>query len=162
MRHAPQVKLLAVFLVLTAALLVGNRLFAADQTSSATSRPSQRPYTPNPWKVSSPSATLEKLEDLGTHLGRVLDIAVDLLSGNQTDLLSKNKTALLSGNNPKVLSENTTPILSGNSFSLFSNIKVEIHIENSGNTMAAGATAKPIPKEGVVTNPEPSRKPRPR
>src|SRR5208283_248173 len=101
---------------------------------------------------SNPSATLEKMKDLGAHLGRALDIAVDLFSGNQADLLSKNKTALLSGNSPallsgnapKVLSENTTPILSGNTFSLFSNIKVEIHINNSGNTTAAGAAAQPV------------------
>ena len=82
----------------------------------------------------------------GTHLGRAVDIAVELFSGNEAELLSKNKTALLSGNrptilsgnNPKVLSENTTPIFSGNTFSVLSNIKVEIHIDNSGNSAAGG------------------------
>ncbi len=108
-------------------------------------------------------AAMEKAKALGEHLGRALDLAIDLFSGNQADLLSKNKTALLSGNspkvltgdNPKVLSENTTPVFSGNTFSLLSNIKVEIHIENSGNG------ARP-PQAGVRPNvpaPAPSIRP---
>ena len=98
-------------------------------------------------------------------LGRALDVAVDLLSGNETDLLSRNKTALLSGNKPEILSGNkaailsgnkpeilsgnkpailsgnTTPILSGNTFSVLSNIKIEIHINNSGNSPMPGVMA---------------------
>jgi hypothetical protein len=64
-----------------------------------------------------------------------------ILSGNAPNLLSGNAPNLLSGNAPKLLSGNATPIfsgnkaqiLSGNSFSMFSNLKIEIHIENSGN-----------------------------
>ena len=95
-------------------------------------------------------------------------IAVDLFSNNQADLLSNNKTALLSGNRPtilsgntpKILSENATPILSGNTFSVLSNIKVEIHIDNSGNNMASGATAQPAVTR-AIRSPEPSRTPGP-
>ena len=148
MRHASQVKVAAVFLSLTAALLAGNRLFAADRTSPAAARPCPH-ATPT---------TAEKLKDLGSQLGRALGIAIDLLSNNQADLLSKNKTALLSGNNPKVLSENTTPILSGNTFSVLSNIKIEIHIDNSGNNTAGGAAAQPSPRR-AIPSPEPSRTP---
>jgi hypothetical protein len=90
-----------------------------------------------------------KLKALGTHLGRALDVAASLFSDNEAEFLARNKTALLSGNSanllsgnkpnilsgnaPKLLSDNQTPILSGNSFSFLSNIKIEIHIENSGN-----------------------------
>ena len=157
MRHASQATVVAIILSLTTVLLAGHRLFAADPYtpggnphSSANHSPAAgnpyhgtRPYGPS---VPSPAAAnpyayaaapiLEKLKDIGAHLGRALDLAADLFSGNEAEFLSKNKTALLSGNNPKVLSENTTPILSGNTFSVFSNIKVEIHIDNSGNNMA--------------------------
>lgn len=122
---------------------------------------------PNP-KACPMDPTLAKLKDLGTHLGRAFDIAFDLLSGNQTDLLSKNKAALLSGNRakilsdnaPKLLSENSTPILSGNTFSVLSNIKIEIHIDNSGNNnnTAGGAAARPAPGR-AITMPEPSPAP---
>ncbi|MCC6123758.1 MAG: hypothetical protein IT426_02250 [Pirellulales bacterium] len=90
---------------------------------------------------------------------RALKLAVNLLSGNETnllsgnrpELLSNNKAALLSGNSPELLSGNSpkllsdnkpnilsgnqTPILSGNriSLSILSGLKIEIHIENSGN-----------------------------
>jgi hypothetical protein len=59
----------------------------------------------------------------------------ELLSGNCPKLLSENNPKLLSGNSPKLLSENQTPLCSGNRFSLFSDIKLEIHIDisNSGN-----------------------------
>jgi len=186
MSRTSQTKILAVFLSLTAALVADNRLFAADKTATTTpNRPSANQYTPYS-SVTVPAvpklsmygtapacpystATMEKLKNLGTQLGRALDIAADLFSGNEADMLSKNKAALLSGNSanvlsgnaPKVLSENTTPILSGNSFSLFSNIKIEIHIDNSGNTMAAGAVAQPASRR-AEPNPGPSRKPRPR
>jgi len=110
------------------------------------------PSVTAPYVVSArpnPTATLDKVKALGEHLGRAVDLAFDLLSGNSAELFSKNRTALLSGNKtallsgnsanllsgnaPKLLSDNTTPILSGNSFSLLSNFKLEIHIENSGN-----------------------------
>jgi hypothetical protein len=60
-------------------------------------------------------------------------------------LLSGNTPTLLSGNSPKVkvLSENTTPILSGNTFSVLSNVKIEIHIDNSGTHSTGGTTAPP-------------------
>ena len=169
MRHASQATVVAVILSLTTVFSAGDRLFAADPYTPGSkphsypdhSKPSPAPGKPGPYptphpygpSVTSPGQAnpyahaaapiLEKLRDLGAHLGRALDIAVDLLSGNEAEFLSKNKTTLLSGNNPailsgnrKVLSENTTPVLSGNTFSVFSNIKVEIHIDNSGNNMA--------------------------
>jgi hypothetical protein len=99
-----------------------------------------------------PEPTMEKVKALGEHLGRALDLALDILSGNQADLFSKNKAALLSGNKaaflsgnaPKVLSENQTPIFSGNKISFFSNLKVEIHIENSGNGAGPAPAIKPV------------------
>ncbi len=118
------------------------------------------------------ATTAEKLKTLGALLRGALDVTVDLLTGNETDLLSKNHTALLSGNNPKVLSgnnpkvlsgnsakvlsENQTPILSGNSFSMFSNIKIEVHIQNSGNTIRPGAaqpSQAPAAKNSARTPP---------
>ncbi len=56
----------------------------------------------------SAAATLEKLKNIGSLLGRALDLAVHLMSGNEADMLSKNSTALLSGNKPEVLSGNNT------------------------------------------------------
>jgi hypothetical protein len=108
-----------------------------------------------------PDAVFEKVKALREHLGRALDIALELFSGNQADLLSKNKMALLSGNSPKllsgnsanllsgnapkVLSENQTPIFSGNKISFFSNLTVEIHIENSGNGAGSPSAVRPVP-----------------
>ncbi len=68
-----------------------------------------------------------------------------LLSGNSPALLSGNSPKLLSGNKPNILSGNQTPILSGNRFSLsiLSNLKIEIHIENTGNN--SGNQAPPPP-----------------
>ena len=110
-----------------------------------------------------PPAMAEKAKALGEHLGRALEIALDLFSGNKAEILSNNKAALLSGNSanllsgnaPKVLSDNTTPILSGNSFSLFSNFKIEIHIENSGN--GAGGLPGVRPAAPTVARPRASR-----
>ncbi len=141
-----------------------------------------------------PPTPAEKVRLLGEHLGRALDIALDLFSGNTAEFLSNNKAALLSGNSanllsgnapnllsgnaptcfpatrptcfpatpnllsgnaPKVLSGNTTPILSGNSFSMFSNFKLEIHIENSGN--GAGGLPGVRPTAPQVTRPRASR-----
>ena len=158
MRHASHATMVAVFLSLAATLIAGDRLFAADRTPPAAAKPGQ--YTPRPSSPYLTAPNMEKLKELGAHLGRALDIAVELFSGNKAELLSKNKTALLSGNrptilsgnNPKVLSENTTPILSGNTFSVLSNIKVEIHIENSGNNAAGGATAQPDPRRGIPSS----------
>ncbi|MGA2258049.1 MAG: hypothetical protein ABSG53_25575 [Thermoguttaceae bacterium] len=190
MRHTSKAHVVALFFSLTATLFVANRLFAADRTSSPAAKPSapatksdapvpnydlhtSRTYIQSPsLAAAKPSpqktaATAEKLRNLGALLGRALDVAVDLLSGNETELLSKNKTALLSGNKPeilsgnkpeilsgnkpeilsgnkpKLLSGNRTPILSGNTFSMFSNIKVEIHINNSCNNVAPSAAAQP-------------------
>lgn len=139
MRHTFRTLVAALFLSLISTLAADHRLLAADKAPPATPKPL-------PYKV---ATTAEKLKDLGRQLGRAVDIALDLLSNNQADLLSGNTAALLSGNKaallsgntptilsgntPKLLSENTTPILSGNSFSVLSNIKIEIHIENSGN-----------------------------
>ena len=123
------------------------------------------------------AATLEKLKNLGTLLGRALDLAVHLMSGNEADLLSKNTTALLSGNKPeilsgnkpailsgnkpavlsgnntKVLSENETPIFSGNTFSFLSNIKIEIHINNSAGAMAQPPRAAAARSASTVAPP---------
>jgi hypothetical protein len=57
----------------------------------------------------------------------------ELLSDNKTELLSKNNPKLLSDNKQKILSNNKTAILSGNHFSFFSGLKIEIHIDNVGN-----------------------------
>ena len=69
------------------------------------------------------------------------ELAVELLSGNHThllsdieaELLSNNKAALLSGNKPEILSNNQMPIFSGNRIEFFSNLKIDIRIENRGN-----------------------------
>jgi hypothetical protein len=56
-----------------------------------------------------------------------------ILSGNRAKLLSENEPKILSNNKTAVLSGNKTPILSGNRISFFSGLKIEIHIENTGN-----------------------------
>jgi hypothetical protein len=164
MRRTIYIPVLATLLSLAAILATAQTGSAADKAKPAAAKPSASKTDP----------ACEKLKALGAHLGRALDIALDLFSGNQADLLSKNKAALLSGNKaallsgnsanllsgnaPKVLSENTTPIFSGNTFSLFSNFKVEIHIENSGNNVTP-------PQPSVVPNirrPQPNvRQPQP-
>ncbi len=181
MRHTFQIQIyvMAVFLSLAAVLSAQQRLFSAEPGKS----PVAKPNTPSsPQKTATTSSvwttitattpaspqktatTAEKLKTLGALLRGALDVTVDLLSGNETDLLSKNHTALLSGNNPKVLSgnsakvlsENQTPILSGNSFSMFSNIKIEVHIQNSGNTIRPGAaqpSQAPAAKNSARTPP---------
>jgi hypothetical protein len=80
-------------------------------------------------------------QSLTDKLRGAFKLAAQLLSGNEThllsdieaELLSNNKAALLSGNKPEILSNNQMPILSGNRVSILSNLKIEIHIENSGN-----------------------------
>ena len=57
------------------------------------------------------AATAEKVKALGEHLGRALDIAVDLLSGNKADSLKTD--CLRSGNSPIALGQCPT-LLSGN------------------------------------------------
>ncbi|MGO9115060.1 MAG: hypothetical protein ACLP9L_38095 [Thermoguttaceae bacterium] len=221
MRHTFQAHVVAVILSVAAALSADNRLLAAEPAAKP-SHPSTKPSVPGPSNkpdllhafnpqrpgVLSPQAAataMEKLRTLGALLGRALDVAVDLLSGNETDLLSRNKTALLSGNSPKllsgnspnllsgnapnllsgnapnllsgnapnllsgnapkILSENKTPILSGNTISMFSNIKVEIHIynnNNGNNNTVTGNTAQPPripagPNSGPSVNPPPRR-----
>jgi hypothetical protein len=66
-----------------------------------------------------------------------------ILSGNRVEAkqLSENDTHLLSGNTSKLLSDNKTPMLSGNKISLFSDIKVEINMENIGNNNRQGGPA---------------------
>ncbi len=207
MRHSFQVHVVAVFLSVATALSAGNGLLAAEPAKPA-AKPAPlglqfritgqgvptaaRAARPAPQRA---ATTMEKLKNLGAQLRRALDIAVDLLSnneadllsknktallsGNEADLLAKNKTALLSGNSPKLVSDNATPILSGNktpilsgnktpilsgnTFSMFSNIKVEIHIENSGNNnVAPGATALPPRPSAVHTYvPPPTQTPTP-
>ena len=215
MRHSFQVHVVAVFLSVATALSAGNGLLAAEPAKPA-AKPAPlglqfritgqgvptaaRAARPAPQRA---ATTMEKLKNLGAQLRRALDIAVDLLSnneadllsknktallsGNEADLLAKNKTALLSGNSPKLVSDNATPILSGNktpilsgnktpilsgnktpilsgnTFSMFSNIKVEIHIENSGNNnVAPGATALPPRPSAVPTYvPPPTQTPTP-
>jgi hypothetical protein len=135
-------------------------LTTAQNAAAADKPPAHKPTKPETMTLfydlvgPKPPATADKVRALGEHLGRALEIALDLFSGNKAELFSNNKAALLSGNSanllsgnaPKVLSDNTTPILSGNSLSLFSNFKVEIHIENSGNgagVLPGGARAVP-------------------
>jgi hypothetical protein len=137
-----------------------------------------KPDTPAHHPPVSPEALLDQLKKVGQlqkprweSLLRALELAVNLLSGNETNLLSGNKpellsgnkaallsgncpkllsgneTELLSGNKPKILSDNQTPILSGNRFSLsvLSNLKIEIHIENTGNNSGNHAPPPPPP-----------------
>jgi hypothetical protein len=68
-----------------------------------------------------------------------------LLSGNSPTLLSGNSPELLSGNKPKIVSDNETKLFSGNKFSLsiLSNLKIEIHIENTGNNNGNHAPPPP-------------------
>ena len=132
MRHAFSLPVLAIILTLAVVVSTARSGSAAEKAAPKAAAPAK----PCP-------AALDKVKALGTHLGRALDVALDLMSGNEADFLSKNKTALLSGNSPKLLSENQTPIFSGNTFSLFSNIRVEIHIENSGNSIAPQQPANP-------------------
>lgn len=181
MRNLFQVHSVAVLLSLTAFFSADQRLRASEPTSAKATRPSPSAAASNTPRIYAPAlgsaalnptppktaTTMEKLRNLGALLGRALDVAVDLLSGNETDLLSRNKTALLSGNKPEILSGNkaailsgnkpeilsgnkpailsgnTTPILSGNTFSVLSNIKIEIHINNSGNSPMPGVMAQP-------------------
>jgi hypothetical protein len=127
--------------------------------------------------VTQHGALVERLKKLGEQqksdwqelLRTALDLAVNLLSGNETnllsgnrpELLSKNKTALLSGNSPellsknnpkllsgnkpKILSGNKTSLFSGNHFSFFSNLKIDIHIENTGNNNGNNSGNNPPP-----------------
>jgi hypothetical protein len=158
MQRTSKALVAALFLSLAAAPFAGQRLLAADKPADAVKRSTttlQATWQASPTTVTDAKvaakpvakptpksdATMEKLKDLRTHLGRALSIACDLFSGNEAELFSNNKAAilsgnspaLLSGNKPAILSGNTTPILSGNTLSVLSNIKIEIHIENSGN-----------------------------
>ncbi len=199
MRHTFQVQVIAVLLTAATVLATDHRLFAAGPTPPSTTKPSypstttpgpiDRAYMLHPYMPQGPSpampmlspqnmaAAMEKLRSLGTQIGRALDVAVRLLSGNEVDFVSRNKTNLLSGNAPeilsgnkpnllsgnapKLLSGNKMPILSGNSFSMFSNIKVEIHIynaNNGNNNNITGNTAQPHGGP-AGPNPGPARTP---
>jgi hypothetical protein len=193
MRHTFQVPLAAIFLSLDLVLSAGTRLFAAEPAKPSTAKPSATAAPPASSSAAAKPApaldlsnltlrafispgdakpaaqkaptTLDKLKTLGSLLSRALDVTADIFSGNEGNLLSRNKTTLLSGNAPKILSENTTPILSGNNtkllsenttpifsgntFSMFSNIKVEIHINNSAGAMGQ-------PPQGPATAPSAS------
>ncbi len=129
MRHAIFIPVLAALFILAASL-------------SSAQPPKPPAGKPAPKK---PDAALEKVKALGEHLGRALDLTIDLLSGNKAALFSGNSANLLSGNTPKILSENQTPIFSGNKISLFSNFKVEIHIEGSGNGSGAPLAVRSVP-----------------
>ena len=192
MRRTFQAQVVAAFLSVAAVLAADSRLFAADSNPPAKAKPELTPRMPgpgaNPFAPPGPrnpnrpglaaammspqnaAAAVEKLRALGTQIGRALDVAVRLLSGNELDFVSRNRTELLSGNAPKLLSgnspkllsgnspkllsgnapkllsDNETPILSGNSFSMFSNIKIEIHVynnNNGNNNNVTGNTAQP-------------------
>ncbi len=175
MRHTFQVQAIAALLAAAAVLSFEHRLLAADATSPA---PATRSFgSPTPGRIYRPdsggpirpqakspaapmlspqemAAAKEKLRNLGSQIGRALDVAVRLLSGNEVDFVSRNKTNLLSGNAPEILSgnkpnllsDNKMAVMSRNSFSMFSNIKVEIHIynnNNGNNNNVTGNTAQP-------------------
>ena len=104
------------------------------------------PAKPNPMaamsvipfdKITQAASVFKVLQDVNSLQQMLWDklvrAGVDVLSGNSAHLLSENQTQLLSGNKPKLLSDNQTPIFSGNRISLFSNIKVEVHIEISNS-----------------------------
>ena len=151
MRHAIFTSVFAVLFTLPA-------IVAAAQEKP----PAHKPAAPK-----APPA--DKLKALGEHLGRALDLALDILSGNEAEFLSGNKAALLSGNSartkafngekPTVLSGNKMSAFSGNKIDLFSNIKlfsdikVEIHVHNSG-TNSGNFSAKKGDEEkptGIAT-----------
>jgi hypothetical protein len=163
MRHTFQVPVVAVFLSL--ALSAGGRLFAAEPPATSAKPPQTATLSFSTVAVEaapqkSPTI-MEKLKTLGALLGRTLEATIDLLHDNQTDVLSRNHATVLSGNTPtilsgnntKLLSENTTPILSGNTFSMFSNIKVEIHIDNSAGAMAQPGNAATQPSAASPASP---------
>ena len=83
-----------------------------------------------------------------------------LLSGNSPELLSGNSPKLLSGNKPKILSDNQTPILSGNhlSLSILSDIKIEVHIENTGNNSGNHAPPPPAGSDLAPLHAAPERR----
>ena len=200
MRHTSKTLVAALFFSLAATPVASLRLLAAEKTSPSAAKPKPPQgfgmpapgglfpaprgglpsFAPGPAGVqqaAQAAATLEKLKELRTHLGRALSVACDLFSGNEANLLSGNKTALLSGNKPEILSGNKTallsgnkpeilsgnkpailsgnktPIFSGNTLSILSNFKIEINIENSGNHPAP-APATPVTVRGMgVFNP---------
>jgi hypothetical protein len=154
MRHTLRIQLSALVIALTATLLAGNWLLAADPTSRDAAKPAAvraagpvvrpnvtralagglLPVTPPAVAVPTPQkvvATAAKLKELGAQLRRALDIAVDLFSGNEAELLSKNKTKLFSGNEAELLSGNKTKLLSDNKPKILSDNKPKILSDNS-------------------------------
>jgi len=111
---------------------------------------------------------VNKLKDLASPskvpwdsvLKSVVDVAVKVLSGNETHLLSENEAELLSNNKPElfsgnrckflsenqpkllsdnkpaILSGNQTPILSGNHVSVLSGIRLEFRVDAGGSYRA--------------------------
>jgi len=170
MRHASKSQVAALLLSLTATLLIASRLSAADGPPATAAKPgarpamssvpgspstrgpnfinpyAARPFIPGPSPAAaSPSpqkspTTAEKLKQLGSLLGRALDVAVSLLSGNETELFSKNQAALLSGNKPEILSGNKADLLSGNKPEILSGNKPKLL---SGNKAALLSGNKP-------------------
>ncbi len=82
------------------------------------------------------------------------DNQTKLVSDNEAHVLSGNAPNLLSGNEPEILSGNKAEVLSGNHISILSNIKIEIHISETGNN--SGNEVPPPPRK-----PEPPKSPRP-
>jgi hypothetical protein len=79
------------------------------------------PATPRPKGL--PGLPAQSWGDLGK---LALDVALNLLSGNELELLSGNKPKLLSGNETELLSGNETELLSGNETELFSGNKPKL------------------------------------
>jgi hypothetical protein len=104
-----------------------------------------------------------QFENLKEKLSRLAeDLTLKLLSNNQAHLLSGNSPKFLSENEPEILSGNKTQLLSGNHASIFSGnhvsffsgLKIEIHIENTGNNNGNQHVAPSEPPEKDAKAPE--------
>jgi hypothetical protein len=133
-------------LILVAVVVgLGTSSFAAERTPPARPSSSQASTkidlsgVAQLWTMASKAGIFAGIPDM--ILDRVFKAGVQLLSGNDTSLLAKNK--LLSDNRTKLLSDIKPTVLSKNRLSLFSNIKVEINItvNDNGNHSANGNEA---------------------
>ena len=132
--------------VLLALVCMGTPSFAAERTppakpaSSSASTKIDLSGMAQLWTMASKAGIFAGIPEMV--LERVFKAGVQLLSGNDTSLLAKNK--VLSDNRTKVLSDIKPTVLSKNRLSLFSNIKVEINItvHENGNNSANGNASK--------------------
>lgn len=176
MRHNLKSVAMVVFLFAAAVVLTGVQALAQQPAGPAAHQPrhlelpgaklAAKPHVVLPHAIAQPAAAIAKPKEVrgpqkplwDRLLKSIVDVGIDLLSGNEAELLSNNEAELLSGNRaevlsgnspkllsdnkPELLSRNQTLILSGNRISLRPQIKVEIHISNSGNRPAEADAKK--------------------